>query len=827
MFKFKYYDAIKEAQRKTRAAHQDAPGAFELNDLGADSLRRRFKLWARDRLFRIGFFLLRALRPNLKLGRLVIVSRDEDVREALKNSEAFEVPYGLEMRELGGADFVLGLEDKPHTDQRRIISSVMPPQDAARIAELSAKFAKALIQSSGGRIDVMKDFITRVSTETCIRYFGLTVHDPDAFAEWAMSVSALLFADPFGDEKTRQLALNGAARIRAVIDRSIMRQRQYLRPDDDTVLGRLLDLQASQPHITDEQICAILVGLVTGFIPTTTLAAGKILQQLLRRADTFEEAKTAALKAGDDRTKSAGRIDLRRLLFEAARLNPALDPGQWRYARATATLAAGKWRAMTVKKGSVLMVSTMSALRDSRRIRNTRTNPAATGQQWPGPDIELMFGCGIHSCLGTHIAMVQITEMFEVLLSQQQLRVRRRAFGVRSAIHWVGPFPRRFDMEFEPVSPSIQSMITICAPLEFAGTASTIRNMIKGYGNPSKQPLKTLLDHAGFVHFASLSVIDVNVKGCDEPAPFVLLELNVDGSQDRAIAKIARIARQYLSSIFQHTPAGRRGKNLEEILRQYALDLKTRPWGNIGLNYMGTRDFQVPDIEKQASLAAFTRDVLDYFLGPNLRFGNRAMQALGFVRMFIEQDKLLTTDPNPKVSALLQRGKAFSDYLTIPSRKPLAISNWKDPGKLPGYVPMAFALLKSRPGLIASAPAILFLIGIGVVLFQTSASLFPTAPFPGVWWYFQPLLAISAGGGRGRHHHRHGAWAHCLDIQDGAELSRKARRSRPSKSEIDRHRSNRFSGESGRLRSKPFHVSQPLEAGPVSQTDAGTFAVGN
>ncbi|HKP92290.1 MAG TPA: hypothetical protein VJS88_00205, partial [Chthoniobacterales bacterium] len=250
MFRLKYYDAIRQAQKKTRATLQDAPAAFELNDLGADSLRSRLALWARDRFFRIGLFLLRALRPNLKLGRLVIVTRYEDVREVLENPGAFEVPYGLEMRELGGADFVLGLEDGPHCDQRRIISNVMIPQDADRISELSVKFATALIRSSGGRIDVMKDFITRVATETCIRYFGLTVRDPDAFAEWTMAVSALLFADPFGKEKTRQLALNGASRIRAVIDRSIVRQRQYVQPDDETVLGRLLNLQTVQPQIT-------------------------------------------------------------------------------------------------------------------------------------------------------------------------------------------------------------------------------------------------------------------------------------------------------------------------------------------------------------------------------------------------------------------------------------------------------------------------------------------------------------------------------------------------------------------------------------------------
>src|SRR6266853_2939579 len=61
------------------------------------------------------------------------------------------------------------------------------------------------------------------ATETCIDYFGLNVDDPNAFAEWAMSISAVLFADPFGKPATRKLALAGASRVRSVIDAGMVR----------------------------------------------------------------------------------------------------------------------------------------------------------------------------------------------------------------------------------------------------------------------------------------------------------------------------------------------------------------------------------------------------------------------------------------------------------------------------------------------------------------------------------------------------------------------------------------------------------------------------
>ena len=79
----------------------------------------------------------------------------------------------------------------------------------------------------------------------------------------------------------RFCALNGAARIRSVIDQSISVIDRSIRDGKaapDTVLGRLIALKGKDPTLTNGQIRAIMVGLLTGFIPTNTLGAGKILQ---------------------------------------------------------------------------------------------------------------------------------------------------------------------------------------------------------------------------------------------------------------------------------------------------------------------------------------------------------------------------------------------------------------------------------------------------------------------------------------------------------------------------------------------------------------------
>jgi Dyp-type peroxidase family len=719
MFEPKYYCEIEKAQLETAKQPQDALPPFNIDDLGADSWRRRIRLWLTDLLLPPILFLLREFWPIAKVGRFVIVTRESDVRDVLTRTDAFEVPFGREMTELaGGRNFVLGLEGELHTEQDNVIAAAIGDQrsklagtsepivdsgladneilrivsarsDVALVAQLSNRFAAALIRNSGGRIDVMKDFITRVATETCVRYFGLTIDDPDAFAEWSMSISALLFADPLGDPATRGLALNGSARIRNVIDKSIAEQRAT---PTDTVLGRLIRLQNQGVPVSNAKIRAILVGMIAGFIPTNTLAAGRIFQELQRRPIAMRAAIEKARGAmrieqagqGTGETVNADKEALQTILYEAVRLSPPLTPGQWRYAKQQSYVGTDPSRRKSVPERSVLMVATMSALRDRRAIKA----PGKFRIDRKSDSADLAFGMGTHGCLGKYLAMAQFTELFMVLLSQSNLRYSEDTWGSR--IRWVGPFPCRLDMEFDlAVAPASQTMLTICAPLhanegeDLGAKADDVRRRIAALGNPAEALMRTMLDETRIVHFASLSVIEAgNVK---DPAPHLLLELNVDGSKEAAIRTIADADAANggrLQSIFQNTAMGKAG--LAEILSSFILDLRTRPWGAIGLNFNGTPEFSVPGIAMQKSLAEFSSDALQFFLNFHLGIGNRAMQALDFVRSFIVHPQRwagVTPGGRTQVTLddLLRRGEKFAqdDVLMIPSRRQLRISNWK------------------------------------------------------------------------------------------------------------------------------------------------------
>ena len=143
----------------------------------------------------------------------------------------------------------------------------------------------------------------RVSAEVCSAYFGLEVDDPQAFADWLMAISALLFADLSGDSTTRTLALVGAKHVISTINQAIRRAKAGRVPHD-TLVYRLVNQQQKGEGPSDGEIRALLTGLAVGFVPTNTLAAGHILEVLFSNPKAMDQARQAVV-AGDDKGLNA------------------------------------------------------------------------------------------------------------------------------------------------------------------------------------------------------------------------------------------------------------------------------------------------------------------------------------------------------------------------------------------------------------------------------------------------------------------------------------------------------------------------------------------
>ncbi len=699
MLELKWFGIIDRAAQAAKPGLV-APAAFDLTELGQaqgwaatlqSELFRRFCLGA--------FQVLRVCSPNARIGRLILVTREQDCRDVMQRSDEFNTPFGPEMTEVGdGTAFLLGMDGPEHDRLNRMIRQVVLPGDWPRLAHMADRYAACLIEGSGGRIDVIHDLCTRVAAETCNDYFGLDLPDTGAFADWLTAISALLFADPFGKPTIRRVAMAAATRARAAADRAVRLAKSAPPPGRDALVDRLVALQRGGADLSDAAISATLVGLATGMVPTFTRAAGNILQELLRRPRALEQAIGVARARDRDR--------LGDILMEAARLYPALSPGQWRFAPKPAVIAAGTRRARQVRAGDILLVAVMSAMRDGRAFEDP--NSFIPGRQ---TKLSMVFGHGPHSCLGQGVSMVLLKSVFGLLLRQDGLRT---APGSAGRMSFIGGFARRLDMLFDTPTPSGQSMAMICIPVHRGSDAAALKAAVAGHGNPAGPAARQSLDATGRVHFASMSVVEPP----GAPAPSLLLELNLDGPQKEGLDLVAEHCR-WMEPILRQA-AGPTDLSLAQLLRRHALDLAARPWGATGLNFNGTPEFSVADIARQQALAAFCRDALSAFLMDQHGIGARPMQAVDFVRRLIRQDPAWRdfadggqeSDPpalaarRRRIASLLARGAAFGDFLIRPDGRRLAISAWVAPSR--GQAAWrTLTAAENRP--LLAIPAVIFL----------------------------------------------------------------------------------------------------------------------
>ncbi|MEG3145296.1 Dyp-type peroxidase [Sphingomonas sp. RT2P30] len=731
MFKFKWFETIIADQRADRAA---PPHPLPLFDFQSLALKSRSGQWVSRLVFRHAmpalFALLRTLCPNLRIGRLVIVTRDADVRAVLKDNETFPNVYAPEMTELGGdQNSVLGMEGDEHSALRADLHRQIKDEDLAEIARLTRDHATALIEASEGRIDVMRDFVTRCATEVCCTYLGVSPNDPDTFAEWTMAVSAMLFGDPFGDPNTRRQGTIAAAHLRAVFDDAIARvvANNDAHPGSSREHRTLTDRFITVSKMSPPLARASLIGLATALIPTNTLACGNILEQLLSDPSMMAAAKKAA--------SSGDKPGLEKVLLQAARLNPALSPGQWRRAAHEGVIAKGEWHARRVREGDVILVAVMSALRDGRVAAKVRNDPRQAA--W------LMFGDGPHACLGARVAMTQLVEIFAVLLRLPGLATAPDADGV---MFRTGPFPTRLDMTFDDPSAG-QSMIIIASYVRDGTSVADLTKQIDALRNPARADVAKTLTDCCLVHFASLSAIEAG-PGSDEA--ILLFEINADGRQDRAIASVAKEGFEWLAPIYAHCASdGRLPANdgaLADILRGGALDLHTWPWGATGLNFNGTAEFSVADISRQECLAAFAREALAHFFASNLGSATRAMDALVHVRRFLKQDSFYALRGSAW-KRLFDEARPLRYAIVRPSRKRLKIADWVAPKSIWSPLWTMIASPAFRPFRVAMAT--LFIAVAASIVSNEWPTIRPTAL--GWFWVLTgaaagSLLTIALGG---------------------------------------------------------------------------------
>ncbi|AEH89919.1 cytochrome P450 [Mesorhizobium opportunistum] len=427
MFRTKYSDGVKNAREAQKPVAELPP---------FDPERLRSKGLLAGLLSRVlenprGWLaLLRRFWPTVVIGRIALVTKAADVRDILERQE-FETPFGRDMAEMaGGVNFILGMQDG--SDYRRmksVILSAFPPVEVeARVRPIARLHSRALARTAMPGFNAI-ELLKIVPVRICRDYFGLAFDNDEEFADWSIALSSQLFFNPFEKAATRELASVAAYRMRDVINQSI--ETVLAGSKTDKPLARLVAIHEAG-RLSLDDIRSIMMGMVSSFAPTNLLAGGNALDVVLNRTD--------ARKAVQDAIDSGNDAALDKAILEAMRFKP-IYLGPLRYVARDAVIASGTRREKTLRAGTIVIPSILSAMFDKDAV----IDPERFDTSRPGRDY-LLYGHGLHLCIGAEVARVQIAESFRALFAKAGLQ---RAAGSIGRLTRRGTYPERLCVEFD------------------------------------------------------------------------------------------------------------------------------------------------------------------------------------------------------------------------------------------------------------------------------------------------------------------------------------------------------------------------------------------
>ena len=385
------------------------------------------------------FAIMRRLDPIVSAGPTTVVALNEDVREVLGDATRFTTQlYAPKLKALTGP-FLVGLDDTPlYRHDHAALDRAMTREDLPLLASAMYETARERVaqRRDEGTVDVVQQLADLALDRVIAGYFGTPGPDTATQLRWARSVFREVFFNVGNVMSVRDRALADAAQWRPHLDALIDARRTRLQAGEDVpedVLTRMLrDQDDGEPNFHDIAIRHNILGNTMAWIPATSNAFARIVEELLQREEELEGAQEAA-RAGDRELVAA-------YCWEASRFRPQ-NFALLRYVAQDTTIAAGTERETHVAAGTSVIAATLSAMHDPAAI----DEPERFRLDRPAGDY-LLFGHGLHTCYGEQIVHAQMPALAAALLEGPRIR---RARGERGRLRFDGPFPAGLTVCFD------------------------------------------------------------------------------------------------------------------------------------------------------------------------------------------------------------------------------------------------------------------------------------------------------------------------------------------------------------------------------------------
>jgi cytochrome P450 len=415
---------------------------------------------------RIGYGVLRRLRPISVTGRLARVAKANDVADVLARFDDFTITEHLGPKMPWG-QFLLNLDGREqHARERQMLESVVcRSRDGEWLKALIDDALKPVRASGRREVDVVQEMCEPAVWAIAHRYYGVPMMRHDV-AEMMRLMSALgsnVILEPPEKSQRRNEMRDGIDEFTRRLDDAISTMTSAAKagplPEDD-ILSRLVrQLAAGTVGIDHSFVRRYVTGLATAGTATIVRAASQAVDRLLAHPAALKSAQQLAadlagavrdaadlaklppeLEAAKQRVEAL-RLQLMQVAYEALRFRPML-PLMSRYCPRDTLVGKGTSHARMIGAGTHVITPPIAANFDPERFER----PSSFRTDRPLDDY-LHFGVGTRKCFGKYVADVAICAIvYEVLC----LKGVKRAPGPRGRIVHDGPVARSLVVTFDP-----------------------------------------------------------------------------------------------------------------------------------------------------------------------------------------------------------------------------------------------------------------------------------------------------------------------------------------------------------------------------------------
>lgn len=325
--------------------------------------------------------------PVVRLDTMVLLARHDDVMHALRHPELFS--SNMDAIDIGNVRPLIPLQIDPpdHVKFRRLLDPLFSPKEVAKLEPEVRRLVNELIDGfeAAGEVELSDQFAIPLPCTVFLALLGLPIEDLDLFLRFKDSIIR-----PVGDTPEAAKAVQSAAgqEIYAYFQKVVDARR--VEPRDDLISG-FVEAEVDGHRLSDNDILDICYLFLLAGLDTVTASLTCAVAYLAAHPDRRD-----AISADLSLVPAA--------VEELLRWETPV-PGVPRVAMTDVEIGGEQ-----VREGDSVMCLLGAANIDASEF----PDPDVVDLERPG-NRHLAFGGGVHRCLGSHLARLEMRVALEEL----------------------------------------------------------------------------------------------------------------------------------------------------------------------------------------------------------------------------------------------------------------------------------------------------------------------------------------------------------------------------------------------------------------------------